>query len=462
MQRLQIDAEFKELIPPLKPEEYEQLEKNILEEGIRDAIVTWDSIILDGHNRYKIAQEHDLPFVEMPMNFANRNEAKDWMIDNQLGRRNLEPNQRDYLIGLRYRGEKRQGERTDLTSGQNVIKLDTAERLGEQYGITGRTVKRAEKFADGIDNISKVRPELKQEILQGRSDFTKQEVQSYSDAEIEAEVERRLEERELEKKNRYAQVAERIRQRPEQIQSKVNEQLVEMLNVEYGDVYLINNRHKLIVYDAYQADVIKQVAGNNFDLVLTDPPYGISYKSPTGSAFTARGDYKIIEGDEEEFDPFILFEYGDNVITWGANHYANRLDNSAGWLVWDKREGVAINNNSDCELAWTNMLGSARLFHHKWNGMIKASEQGDKRIHPTQKPVKLFEWCLDITEAGDKVLDIFAGSGSVLLACESTDRTATLVENDTEFASAALHRFSNAGLEVVKVGNIIQERLSTQ
>lgn len=460
MQRLQIDAEFKELIPPLKPEEYEQLEKNILEEGIRDAIVTWDSIILDGHNRYKIAQEHDLPFVEMPMNFANRNEAKDWMIDNQLGRRNLTTEQWGYLLGLRYKGEKL-SHGGDRASAQSVH-LKTAEKLGELHGVSRMTVQRAEKFADGIDNISKVRPELKQEILQGRSDFTKQEVQSYSDAEIEAEVERRLEERELEKKNRYAQVAERIRQRPEQIQSKVNEQLVEMLNVEYGDVYLINNRHKLIVYDAYQADVIKQVAGNNFDLVLTDPPYGISYKSPTGSAFTARGDYKIIEGDEEEFDPFILFEYGDNVITWGANHYANRLDNSAGWLVWDKREGVAINNNSDCELAWTNMLGSARLFHHKWNGMIKASEQGDKRIHPTQKPVKLFEWCLDITEAGDKVLDIFAGSGSVLLACESTDRTATLVENDTEFASAALHRFSNAGLEVVKVGNIIQERLSTQ
>ena len=172
MQRLQIDAEFKELIPPLKPEEYEQLEKNILEEGIRDAIVTWDSIILDGHNRYKIAQEHDLPFVEMPMTFADRNEAKDWMIDNQLGRRNLEPNQRDYLIGLRYRGEKlRQGgtgaNQYSEQSEHFVHSAKTAEKLGELYGVSHMTIQRAEKFADGIDNIAKARPELKQEILQG-------------------------------------------------------------------------------------------------------------------------------------------------------------------------------------------------------------------------------------------------------------------------------------------------------
>lgn len=231
---------------------------------------------------------------------------------------------------------------------------------------------------------------------------------------------------------------------------EANQVLAKELDIHQDDIYLIANKHKLIIADAFDTQKIKDICGR-IDAVITDPPYGIGYKSPSGSGETKRGDYNVIINDDKEFNPAILFEYSNKIVTWGANHYANKLPNSAGWLVWDKREGDAINNNSDCELAWSNMINSARLFHHKWNGMIKASEKNEQRLHPTQKPVKLFIWTYEIVEAGQFIIDPFAGSGSSLLACHETGRTCYLVEKDQSFAAASLQRFKAAGLEVKKI-----------
>lgn len=459
---IKIDPGFKALIPPLKPEEFEQLEKNIVAEGCRDALVLWNGTLIDGHNRHDICTKNNIAFTTIEIELGSRDDAINWIIDNQLGRRNITREQRDYLLGLRYRQEKKPASGRDgriFSGGQNVPPK-TAQAIAEQQGVSEKTVKRAEKFADGVDKIAQARPEMKDQILQGKSDFKKQDIQYFAkidEEKVEAEVERRLREIELEKKNRYAKAAAKIKDKPEEVQSRANEKTAEEMKVEYGEVYIIkkNNTHKLIISSCFDFDYVKRKAGQ-IDCVATDPPYGISYKSPTGSGYAGRGDYKVLNDDDKDFDPSVLFEYSENVITWGANHYANRLDNSAGWLVWDKREGEQINNNSDCELAWTNMISSARLFHHKWNGMIKASEHNTKRIHPTQKPIKLFEWCLEVCRVGKNVIDLFAGSGSMLLACENTDRSCTLVENDLSYAAASLKRFKENGFEVVKVDKFIQ------
>lgn len=86
-----IDEEFAALIPPLTKEEFQRLEKNCLSDGIRDALITWDGTLIDGHNRLKIAMEHNLPFDEVEMYFPDKEAAKLWIIDNQLGKRNLVP-----------------------------------------------------------------------------------------------------------------------------------------------------------------------------------------------------------------------------------------------------------------------------------------------------------------------------------------------------------------------------------
>jgi hypothetical protein len=86
---MQILKELEVLIPPLTSEEFKQLERNILEEGIRDPLVTWNGILVDGHNRYRIAQEHDMNYVTVEKEFTDMNSVKEWMVNNQLGRRNL-------------------------------------------------------------------------------------------------------------------------------------------------------------------------------------------------------------------------------------------------------------------------------------------------------------------------------------------------------------------------------------
>ncbi len=474
MQELKIKEHFKKLIPPLTSEEFTQLENNCLAEGIREAIITWQGFIIDGHNRYEIAKRWGLEFKTIEKSFDSKEDAIEWMINNQLGRRNITDGQKKYLIGKRYENEK---QRHGGSREQNVPLIKTSEKLAEEFGISHIQVKRNEEFAKGVDLLSNIEPELKNEILQDKSDLRFKDVQEFGKISKQAEKEvkkeailiseddlkrnieemaikmakEKLKEIELEKKNHFAKVAEKIKENDIRPQSIINTELISEYNVKEHDVYLINGKHKLIIADSFKNIDFIKLHCKNIDCILTDPPYGIAYKSPSGNGLTQRGDYNIIEGDNVEFEPDVLFKYSDKIITWGANYYANKLENSPGWLVWDKRDGKAINLNSDCEMAWSNMLNSARLFHHTWNGMIKASEQGIKRIHPTQKPIKLFEWCLEVCKAGNIVLDLFAGSGTIIPACENTNRTAFAVEKDINFASAILDRLQKMNYKIEKL-----------
>ena len=470
---LKIDQEFKGLIPPLTEEEFKQLEQNCIKDGILESIKTWGGVIVDGHNRHEIANKNGLDFAVTELNFENRTDAIEWIILHQLGRRNLTEEQKAYLRGRRYENEKLKGttlnQYTKSAEGQNVLQQKTAEKLASEYGVSDKTIKRDADFAKGVDLLP---DECKTEVLSGKSELKKQEVQQIgkirqqiekqvkadavmrTDEDIQAEIEVKakelaaikLKEIELAKKNKYAQVAERIKNEEIAPQSRLNESDAAELNLKTGDIITVskNKTHKIFIGTC--SDFLNEL--KKCDCVVTDPPYGIAYKSPTGSAMTQRGDYKVIENDDKDYDPSILFEISDKVITWGGNHYANKLPNSAGWLVWDKRDGEQINNNSDCELAWTNMINSARMFHHRWNGMIKASEHGQRRIHPTQKPVALFEWALDICSAGNVVADPYLGSGSCLIACDKTDRTCIASEIDIDFAAATIKRLVAEGFKV--------------
>lgn len=134
---LKIDKEFKELIAPLSDDEFSQLKLNILSDGCRDPIVVWNGIIVDGHNRYRICTENNIPFKTISMNFTDRSEVIMWMLKNQLGRRNLNDFQRNELA-LKYQDviakkmKERQGTRTDLKhSDQMVQKLEPTTQRKE-------------------------------------------------------------------------------------------------------------------------------------------------------------------------------------------------------------------------------------------------------------------------------------------------------------------------------------------
>ena len=180
MDKLIIDPEFRDKIPPLTEDEFSLLEENILSDGVVfSPLVVWDDIILDGHNRYEIIQKHpELTYAVHTMPFANRYEAISWMCKHQLGRRNLTPQQKKYLIGQRYEAEKHIdfncGNQHTLPSKSGVDKLcppqkqhGTRSRIAKEASVSDGYVQNASSFAKGVDAAEEVLPGIKQEILTG-------------------------------------------------------------------------------------------------------------------------------------------------------------------------------------------------------------------------------------------------------------------------------------------------------
>jgi hypothetical protein len=165
--KLRIDPEFKALLWPLSKEEYEQLEQNILAEGCRDPLVVWQDIILDGHNRYEICQKHGLEFQTVPkLTIATRQDAIDWIDKNQLGRRNLNPDQMS-LIRARIR-ERRKfpvgGDRGHQRSGgENRQMHQTLHETAKELGVGTKTLQEDVQFARAVE----AQPEVKEKIERG-------------------------------------------------------------------------------------------------------------------------------------------------------------------------------------------------------------------------------------------------------------------------------------------------------
>lgn len=225
--------------------------------------------------------------------------------------------------------------------------------------------------------------------------------------------------------------------------------------VEAGDVWLLG-RHKLICGDSTDVTVIDRLMGGQKpDLVLTDPPYGVKAVNDSGTVIgygekhlAKRGVYKEIIGDnttetaQAAYD--VLQGICDRLIIFGGNYFLSFLPQSDGWVIWDKRgaEGEHMRNNfADGEMAWCSFHTPVRIYHQLWNGMIRQGEH-DKRVHPTQKPVKMLsEIVSDFSQAGDVVLDVFGGSGSVLMACEQTGRQCLMCELDPYYCDVIIARW---------------------
>ena len=180
---LKIDPEFQGKIPPLTFEELNQLEANILRDGrIINPIIVWRGLIVDGHNRYTIAKKHpEIPFTVHEKEFASRYEAIIWICKNQLGRRNLTPEQKYYLMGKQYEAEKAAhgGDRKSSdakSSSLNANLIDstkTCDRIAAENGVSKDTVIRASKYMRGVEIAEELMPGLKQSILSGQTKVSK-------------------------------------------------------------------------------------------------------------------------------------------------------------------------------------------------------------------------------------------------------------------------------------------------
>ncbi len=178
-----IDKEFESVIPPLTDEEFELLKESVLNDGeVYHPLVVWNNFIVDGHHRYKILKEHpEVKYRIKERAFENRYEAISWICLNQLGRRNLNDAQKKMLIGRRYKTEKmargasdgfRGNQHKKSVKGQNVPLPDdvhiTSSRIATEMGTNEKTVRRAEKFVDGVDAAEEVLPGVTKDITSGK------------------------------------------------------------------------------------------------------------------------------------------------------------------------------------------------------------------------------------------------------------------------------------------------------
>jgi site-specific DNA-methyltransferase (adenine-specific) len=195
-----------------------------------------------------------------------------------------------------------------------------------------------------------------------------------------------------------------------------------------------------------------------FDACVTDMPYGIKSRGQRGfdvrtlkGIKVTRHEWEVIEGDSEPFDPAWLLAAGyPKLVFWGANHFASRLPDSPSWIIWDKRENVAPDDNGDAEMAWTNLGGPLRIHRQLWKGICRAGEENIARagakLHHHQKPVALLSYCIDRCKLSPRstVLDPYMGSGSCGIAALRAGHSYVGIEIDPIHFDTACRRIEDA------------------
>jgi len=245
--------------------------------------------------------------------------------------------------------------------------------------------------------------------------------------------------------------------------------------VKLGEIWQLG-RHRICCADSTNEENVRKLLGDRaVGMVWADPPYGISIVHGSRIGGNKRGhikgrpDQKFGTNPTNEYAPVIGDETTNTSIAafalcsmfeavqiwWGGNYYSSILPDSSCWIIWDKEN---TGNFADAELAWTNQPSAVRIFKHMWNGMIKASEGGQRRVHPTQKPIALAEWCFEKYGKPDNLIfDPFLGSGISLIAAQQMegDRTVYGFELSEAYCEVVLQRWEAlTGVEPVLIGTL--------
>lgn len=305
MTDLIIDNEFKELLPPLPEEKRKQLEENILRDGIREPLTTWRGILIDGHNRYEIAQIHGLEFKTIEMHFATRDDVKYWMIMNQFGRRDLTTYERSVLAlklkpVIAAKAKENQGERTDLTSVRNLTNVDTKKEIAKAAGVSHDTIAKVEKIE------AQATPEIKEALKAG----------------------------EISINAAYNKVQQA--KRKEDIQRQVEE--LDRKEIEEPD--------------------------GLFDVIVIDPPWGYGTQL-LAEAYRAANPYPEMTQDELKAielpaaDDCVLFLWATHKFIWDAKELLDRWGfDYRCMLVWNKQQmGLGSFIRMQCEFCLIGLKG---------------------------------------------------------------------------------------------------------
>jgi DNA modification methylase len=408
---MKILQELESLIPPLSNEEFKQLERNILEEGIREPLITWNGILIDGHNRYRIAQEHDMNYETLEKEFENINRVKEWMINNQFGRRNLIAYQRS-ILGIQLEdiykeiAKENQIRKSDfvpqIVGEQNKKENETDYKIGKIANVSHETIRKVKKIE------ATATPEIKEKLNTG--------TMSINEAYKEIKKEEKIEEIRKEKNEIIKQV-----------------EAIEISNVFNGD--------SINLIDKIDFKV---------KCVITDPPYGMNYIS---NRRTASEKDKGIYNDENldlaiETVSKVFNKLYDKMeensalfcfIGWKQEKYFIELIADIGFdvknvLIWNK------NNHGTGDLIYSFAPKHERIIYAT-KGKVKLNyrhpdvlEGSDIRTnHPTSKPIDLLKKLIESTTLqNDIIVDPFAGHGSTGIAAKEINRNYWLCELDYE------------------------------
>jgi site-specific DNA-methyltransferase (adenine-specific) len=396
---LTIDPEFAALIPPLAPEEREQLERNILADGCRDPLTVWDGVIVDGHNRYEICTRHRIPFDTIDKEFAGRDEAMDWMDANQLGRRNLTPDEFSLLLGRRYnRLKKSKNDGGAGTSKGTVDQNDpqsTAEKLAAEHGVSPATVKRAGEFAEAVEEVKETQPEVV--------------------AEGEAAILR--EAKKIKRQRKEKRMAER--------KKKAEKALKE--NHKTAD-----ESFRLLCGDLLEAGA--EIADESVDVIVTDPPYPeefletFSKLSELAARVLKPGGHCLVMSGQSHL-PEVYRRLAERLkYQWTLNYYTPGQSTQvfgrkvkSNWkpVIW------LIKGKNDWEHVQDTITSDEndKRFHH-WGQSVSG----------TAKLIELF------SVPNQTVLDPFLGGGTTAIAALATNRRFIGIDIEAECVAVSAKR----------------------
>lgn len=405
-----IDQEFKALIPPLADEERNQLEANIAQDGCRDPLVVWDGVLIDGHNRYEICTRLGIEFTTVSLEFLNRDEVMDWIDSNQLGRRNLHPDQMSLLRGRIYnRSKKAEGRPKKLGQNDPVCTGETAEKVAAKHGVSPATVKRDGKFAEAVERVSKAKPAIIAEVAAGKAPAKAAIVKAAAILEKQPEKAMAI----LQGGKTLAEV-----QREEK---KAKQE--EMLHARDADKARKTAKLKNSLFDVRRGDfrdVLQDIEGAS--LVLTDPPYpkdALHLWTDLGkwAANALAEDGLLVAYSGQLYLPQVLNNLSESLEYWWCGAVIHKGSGNLTPLSHPVRK--VINCWKPLVMFYKRGgVGFERTFRDLVEGVGP-----QKTDHNWQQPVEEAKILIEaFTKPGELVVDPFAGSGGFCKAAHDLGR----------------------------------------
>ena len=413
---IKIKEEFKKLIPALTKEEYKQLENNCIAEGIREKILIWNGFIIDGHNRYEISLKWDLEIQTETKHFQDEEAVKEWMILNQFGRRNLSNYQRSVLALQLEEVFSKKAKENQIRKPNSVLptlakqNIDTRQELSKVANVSHGT----------LDKVKKIQ------------------------AQASEEVKAKLSTGEVSINSAYQE----IKKEEKKANFEAKKQLFEK------EIKPENLNQKIIFGDSIK--VLPTLEKQSFDLLLSDPPYGMDFKSGWNNKEKIQND-KIIdtitlfEDVLKESVPLLkddahFYLFGNINFIGDIRPIIEKYLNLKNILIWD-RKVIGMGNLKSYGNSYDVIYFGYNKLWKDLNGtrdrdLLSYSRIDPvKNIHPTEKPLDILEYLIKkSSNKNDKILEPFAGGGSTLLACKNLNRLATGIEIEEKYYNLIKNR----------------------